>query len=84
MYEIILAHAQLDRINHAHGVLRDNVKKDGTGNAGSAAAKLAKLDAAWTNLFTAHQGLAKPNPGIAELQQALDGIDHGSGGGMLP
>ena len=76
-YEMILAHAVLDRENHAHGLLRDLVKADGSGKTPNPA---AKLDLAWDQVRTAYDRVMMPTPSLGDLQQALDGIDHGGGG----
>jgi hypothetical protein len=73
-YEKILAHAILDRENHAHGKLRSLVKKDGTAKADG------DLDIAWDEVLQAYEKVMLPAPSLADLQAALDGIDHGGGG----
>jgi len=84
MYDLILAHAQLDRVNHSHGLLRTFVLADGTGKGANANAKRNNLNAAWNNVQTAHALVMLAAPTLAELQSALQGIDHGGGGGILP
>lgn len=84
MYDLVLAHAQLDRVNHAHGLFRNFVLADGTGKGANANAKLNNLNAAWGNVQTAHALVMMPAPALGELQSALQGIDHGGGGGILP
>ena len=83
IYDLILAHAHLDRHNHAHGLLRDFVKTNGDGVGANANAKKANLDAAWGNVMNAYNNLMLPSPTLAELQTALIGIDHGGGGGVI-
>jgi len=83
IYDLILAHAYLDRHNHAHGLLRDFVKSNGDGVGANGAAKTANLDAAWGNVMNAYNNVMLPSPTLVELQTALNGIDHGGGGGVV-
>ena len=79
-YDLILAHAMLDHENHAHGLLRDFVEPDGTGVPPN---PNLKLDAAWDNVNVAHGLVSLPNPSLPQLGAAMNGIDHGGGGGVL-
>ena len=82
LYDLILAHAQLDRHNHAHGKLRDLVKSNGNGETPN---PTGKLDTAWANVKNCYDLLmAATPPDIDDLSLALKGIDHGGGGGFLP
>jgi hypothetical protein len=74
-YELVLGHAYLDRVNHNHGKLRTLVKEDGSG------ATSTGLDEAWGQVKAAYDRVSLLTPNITQLQQALDGIDHGGGGG---
>jgi hypothetical protein len=76
-YEKILAHALLDRANHAHGLLRDLVKQDGSGEVPN---PTANLDQAWDQVRGAYDKVMLPAPSLNDLRDALDGIDHGGGG----
>jgi hypothetical protein len=80
LYELILAHAYLDRANHGHGRLRTLVIADGSGNPTGGAAN--NLNTAWDQVKAAYDSLIpNPNPTLAQLQAALNGIDHGGVGG---
>ena len=73
-YEVILAHALLDRENHAHGKLRTLVKRDGTEKVANG------LDTAWDEVQIAFDNVMPPDPSLTDLMAALLGIDHGGGG----
>ncbi len=79
MYELVLAHAYLDRANNGHGMLRTFVLADGNGASTGGAAN--NLNTAWDHVKAAYDALIpNPNPTLAQLQAALNGIDHGGVG----
>jgi hypothetical protein len=78
-YELIHAHARLDKANHAHGRLRTLVTVNGAGVHGP-----ADLDTAWDDVRRAHDHVVPlVAPTLADLAIGLDGIEHG-GGGLPP
>ena len=79
-YGLILSHAQLCGVNHAHGLHRDFIRPDGSGEPPMPA---TKLDAAWDHVNAAHALVTAPAPPLSDLMSALDEIDHGGGGGTI-
>jgi hypothetical protein len=77
LYELILAHALLDRVNHNHGLLRDLVDIKGDDAVGDGSG----LDTAHDQVAEAYNKVMLPAPTLGQLQAALLGIDHGGGGG---
>lgn len=77
LYELILSHARLCIARHDHGDHSTFLQPDGSGQPPNP--PLA-LDNAWDHVHDAHVEVTKPSPSLPELQQALDGIDHGAGG----
>ena len=86
-YGLILAHAMLERQNHAHGLLRTYVKKDGSAKTAASAPDVydSSSQTAWTNVQSCFTRLSAttPPPDFLALQAALNEIDHGGGGGVV-
>jgi hypothetical protein len=82
LYRLLLAHAQLDSVNAAHGLLRDLVTVAGQGVGGD-----TTLETAWAETHLAYSKVVLlVNPTVADLVEALSGnaathgIDHGGAG----
>ncbi len=84
-YGLILAHAILDRQNHAHGILRTFVKKNGSAQTAASSADVydSSSQTAWLHVQSCYSRLSatNPPPDFVALQSALNEIDHGGGGG---